>query len=92
MWIDPKEMSSYAFHNCLDDNFELVSCITDPYYAYLYCVTFKDDPEVSENLKGSKLAIMYCLFVNQKVNVKEFITDPKYLKTYYKTKMTQRGI
>lgn len=83
MWLDKKEMSSYAFNN-FSENPDLVSCITDPFYVYLYCKTIKDDPRVSRNLKFTKQAVLYCLFINRNVNPEEFI-EPSYLEVYYKT-------
>ena len=51
MWLNKKEISKWAYNYCrkIENNPEIRKNITEPYYAYQYCL-INDDPEVRKNI------------------------------------------
>jgi len=53
MWLDPKELSEWAYDYCdqVEDKPEVWKNITDSTSAYFYCRNIKDRPEVRKYIK-----------------------------------------
>ena len=55
MWLDPKEISKWAYSYCLDieDRLKIRKLITDSHWAFYYCRYIKDRPEMRKLIKRS---------------------------------------
>lgn len=60
MWIDPKELSRWAYFQCIKSKRnDIINLITDSKWAYLYCKTIKDDKKIRDNIKTAYWAFKY---------------------------------
>jgi hypothetical protein len=51
-------------------------------WAFDYCYTVEDDPEVWSMIKGSKHAYIYCKYVKNRPEVRELITESEFAAFY----------
>ena len=56
MWLNPYEMSEWAYYYCKDikDRSKIRKFITDSDWAYRYCKFVKDRPEIKKYIKENK--------------------------------------
>jgi len=65
MWLDPIELSRWAYEYCLfkEDKPEIRKYITESYWAYTYCKFVKDRPEIRKLITSPCWIYRYCKFV-----------------------------
>jgi len=75
MWLDPKEMSEWAYYYCrtIKDKPEIRKMITTPQWAYWYCMNIKDRPGVRKLITESRWAESYCLNIKNRSEVRKYI-------------------
>ena len=70
MWLNPEEMSKWAYYYCKDikDKPEIRIYITNPYWSYSYCRDIKDRLNIRKNITeqsiGDKAYILLKYYMN----------------------------
>jgi len=93
MWLDPYEMSKWAFYYCRDkeDKPEIRKLITDSMAACLYCADVKDRPEVRKNITATEWASWYCEQIEDDPEVRKYIkNDPEIWVEWEKKNVVKR--
>ena len=65
MWLDPFEMSKWAYYYCQRKNSDnpMKKLITHPKWAYMYCHNIYNDSDLKKYITGTKWEVSYDTFI-----------------------------